>query len=164
MIDVKDRVPARPNRILITPEDGSPSFFATWERADEPIDTGTAINRILFDSIQEASEWGEAHAELDDIEIVSFQTKTTADWTPITFPKPLTGVPRVFVQPETTSANDNCFCNVRNVTPTGCEVVCSVVGITTTKSGNYLASAALVISNVPKTVNILAVYDGGLGV
>lgn len=40
-----DRQPKYPRRILITPEDGSAQFYATWERADEPTDVGTPINK-----------------------------------------------------------------------------------------------------------------------
>ena len=52
MIEVKDRIPTKPNRIRITPENGDP-FYAVWERADEPIEEGTPVNKYLFDSIDE---------------------------------------------------------------------------------------------------------------
>ena len=32
MIEVKDRIPKKPNRILITPENGSAPFYATWQK------------------------------------------------------------------------------------------------------------------------------------
>jgi hypothetical protein len=176
MIDVIDRVPAKPNRILITPEDGSPSFYATWERADEPIEAGTPVNRILFDSIQEASEWGEAHAELDDIEICAMQVITGADWTPITFNKPFTGVPRVFVQ---IIDSNSCFASIRNVTDKGCEVLTAMISSLSVTTGkkqfmtgygggtsyygdiDYVASVTQSTANVSKAVNIIAIYDGG---
>lgn len=50
MIRVVDRVPTYPNRIKITRADGT-SEYVTWERADEPTEVGTPINKALFDSI-----------------------------------------------------------------------------------------------------------------
>lgn len=50
MIDVKDRVPAKPGRVKITKEDGSVEYVII-ERADEPVEGGTPINKALFDSI-----------------------------------------------------------------------------------------------------------------
>lgn len=50
MIKVVDRVPTYPNRIKITRQDGT-SEYVTWERADEPTEAGTPINKALFDSI-----------------------------------------------------------------------------------------------------------------
>lgn len=51
MIEVVDRVPGKPNLIKITYEDGS-SELVKWERADEPVEPGTPINRALFESIR----------------------------------------------------------------------------------------------------------------
>lgn len=65
MIEVKDRIPTKPNRIRIVPENGAP-FYAAWERADEPIEEGTPVNKYLFDSIDEGGHFSNA---LDDIEM-----------------------------------------------------------------------------------------------
>ena len=52
MIEVKDRVPTKPNRIkLVSEEDGTSKYY-TLSRADEPTVDGTPINKALFDSIQ----------------------------------------------------------------------------------------------------------------
>lgn len=51
MINVLDRVPTRAGRIKITHDDGT-SEYVTIERADEPVEIGTPINKALFDSIQ----------------------------------------------------------------------------------------------------------------
>lgn len=51
MIEVIDREPTRPGRILITPEGGGTSYYATVTRADEPSVIGTPLNKELFDSI-----------------------------------------------------------------------------------------------------------------
>lgn len=55
MIDVFDRVPGIPNRIKITHADGTVEYV-TWERADDPIEPGTPINRALFESIKDDIE------------------------------------------------------------------------------------------------------------
>ncbi|MFR6379807.1 MAG: hypothetical protein ACLUNZ_08375 [Evtepia sp.] len=67
MIEVKDRIPTKPNRIRIVPETGDP-FYAVWERADEPIEEGTpqSIN-ICSDSIDEGGHFPKIAR--DDIEI-----------------------------------------------------------------------------------------------
>ena len=68
MINVKDRIPTKPNRRKITHQEGYlPVYeidenghlivnvpeveYATVERADEPTEDGTPINKALFDSI-----------------------------------------------------------------------------------------------------------------
>lgn len=42
---MKDRVSAKPGRVKLTPEDGSPAFYATMERADNPVEEGTPLNK-----------------------------------------------------------------------------------------------------------------------
>ena len=49
-----DRVPTNPNRMKITPENGS-SYFATVERADNPTVAGTPVNAQNLNAMQEAS-------------------------------------------------------------------------------------------------------------
>lgn len=41
---MKDRIPANPGRVLITPENGE-AFYAKMERADNPIEKGDALNK-----------------------------------------------------------------------------------------------------------------------
>lgn len=50
---MKDRVSRYPGRVLITPEDGSPAFYATMTRADEPTQAGDPLNKatLLSDSV-----------------------------------------------------------------------------------------------------------------
>lgn len=45
---MQDRVPTKPNRVRIQPEDGSPAFYATMTRADEPTQNGTPLNKNTF--------------------------------------------------------------------------------------------------------------------
>ena len=45
-----DRVPQKPGRVKITPENGT-AYFATMERADEPIVEGTPLNAKNFNEM-----------------------------------------------------------------------------------------------------------------
>jgi hypothetical protein len=50
MIEVKDRIPTYPGRVKLIPVEGQP-FTYDMVRSDEPIEVGTPINKVLFDSI-----------------------------------------------------------------------------------------------------------------
>ena len=45
---MKDRIPANPGRVLITPEDGSAAYYATMTRADNPTQVGDPLNKNTF--------------------------------------------------------------------------------------------------------------------
>lgn len=161
MIEVKDRIPKKPNRILITPENGSAPFYATWQRADEPIEEGTPINKVLFDSIEEG---GFSFTGVDDIEIEAQKITTDAEWTTVKFNRPFSGIPRVFA-----STNGTDIVAIQNITRTGCQIAVYSVSITAaylaTTSGGTAKTAAdvvtgLAFASVP--VDILIVYDGGV--
>lgn len=51
---MKDRVPTQPNRVKITRSDGSIEYVI-WERADEPTQEGTPLNKasLFSDSVSE---------------------------------------------------------------------------------------------------------------
>ena len=49
-LEFKDRVPQKPGRVKITPENGT-AYFATLERADEPIEVGTPLNAGNFNEM-----------------------------------------------------------------------------------------------------------------
>ena len=55
MIEVIDRVPAHPGRVKLIPVPGQPDTY-DMIRADDPIVTGTPINKALFDSITSVNE------------------------------------------------------------------------------------------------------------
>lgn len=57
---MKDRVSKYPGRVLITPEDGSPAFYATMTRADEPTQAGDPLNKstLLSDNVAALMELG----------------------------------------------------------------------------------------------------------
>lgn len=64
---MQDRIPTKPNRVLITPETGQP-YYATVTRADEPTQEGTALNKasLLKDTTAELFGLG-ADAVPDDV-------------------------------------------------------------------------------------------------
>ena len=49
-LEFKDRVPQKPGRVKITPENGT-AFYATMERADEPIQEGTPLSAGNFNQM-----------------------------------------------------------------------------------------------------------------
>ena len=161
MIEVKDRFPRKPNRIKITPEDGSAPFYATWERADNPLEEGTPINKFLFDSIEEDAYY---FSGVDDIEINAQKVTTIEEWTTVTFNKGFSGIPRVFL-----SADNPYTFAIKNITPEGCQIavytpttfagyVAGSSGGTVNKSVNIVTGSTFVAT----TVDLLAVYDGGV--
>ena len=50
VLEFTDRVPQKPGRVKITPEDGT-AFYATMERADEPVIEGTPLNAKNFNEM-----------------------------------------------------------------------------------------------------------------
>lgn len=48
-----DRKAAKPNRYLVTPENGGDPYYVVLERADEPIEVGTALNAETFNALRE---------------------------------------------------------------------------------------------------------------
>lgn len=51
MIEIKNRLPTKPNRWKITHESDSSQEYVTWEYADEPTEVGTPINKGLYSRI-----------------------------------------------------------------------------------------------------------------
>ena len=49
-LEFKDRVPQKPGRVKITPENGT-AFYATMARADDPIQEGTPLNAGNFNEM-----------------------------------------------------------------------------------------------------------------
>ena len=159
MIEVKDRIPSKPNRILIKPENGE-QFYATWERADEPIEEGTPLNKLLFDSIDEG---GIENNALSDIEIDAQRVNINATWTTVKFTRPMSGVPRVFV-----SSLGDYIISVKNITNTNCQI--AVKEIQTDSAYAASESEGSVTKNITyvtgfnfrgATIDIVAIYDGG---
>ena len=63
-----DRVPKNPGRVLVTPENGDPAFYATLARADNPTQEGTPINKGTLLADATAALFGlNASAVPDDV-------------------------------------------------------------------------------------------------
>ena len=59
MAVLEDRVPGKPGRVLVTPENGGEAFYATLELADEPVVDGNKVNRQnVIDTIIESLSTG----------------------------------------------------------------------------------------------------------
>ena len=162
MIEVKDRIPTKPNRIRIIPENGEP-FYAVWERADEPIEEGTPVNKYLFDSIDEGGYFPSA---LDDIEMDAQRVTLTAGWTTVPFQRALSGVPHVFV-----SVADTAVVAVKNITHTSCQIAVrlgNLQEVYVSPNSGGTANTKVSLFSYPEfsavTVDVLAIYDGGITV
>jgi hypothetical protein len=55
---MQDRVPTKPNRALIRPEDGGSAFYATITRADEPTQPGDPLNKATLLKDETAALFG----------------------------------------------------------------------------------------------------------
>lgn len=98
MIEVKDRVPTKPGRVKFTFDDGTVKY-ATMERADEPVETGTPINKVLFESIKKdiidysnrffTPAWKDENINIDvtsDNPVLLYSNTTSATTTTMEFP------------------------------------------------------------------------------
>ena len=65
---MQDRVPVNPGRVLIKPENGSASYYATITRADNPTQEGTPLNKNSLLKDATAALFGlSANAVPDDV-------------------------------------------------------------------------------------------------
>lgn len=66
---MKDRVPKYPGRVYVTPENEGAPYYATIERADEPVEAGTPLNKatLLSDETAELYEKPTDTAVPDDM-------------------------------------------------------------------------------------------------
>lgn len=53
----EDRKAVKPNRYLVTPENGE-AYYVTLERADEPIVEGTALSADILNKLVSLAETG----------------------------------------------------------------------------------------------------------
>lgn len=56
-ITFENRISAKPNRYLVTPENGVP-YYVALERADDPIVEGTALNAEILNQLVRLAENG----------------------------------------------------------------------------------------------------------
>ena len=78
-LEFKDRVPRYPGRIKLMPVEGQPDMF-TMERTDEPIVTGTPINKAAFDSIIQSRLTGRFY---DVAAVPTLKNSTSGTSTPL---------------------------------------------------------------------------------
>ena len=64
-LEFKDRVPQKPGRVKITPENGT-AYFAIMERADEPIEPGTPLNAGTFNEMMALMQTGALAAVVEE--------------------------------------------------------------------------------------------------
>ena len=123
---MRDRQPLKPNRVLITPEDGSAPFYATVTRADEPADEGHRLNKYTLlkditcgmlgldpqtavpdDALQMlaalASSGGSGSGDVGELEDLTIRIGSLinagAGWNTYKFPEPFDAPPVVALQP-----------------------------------------------------------------
>lgn len=85
-----DRIPTRPGRMLLTPENGAAPFYATLERADQPTQAGTQLNKNSLLKDATAALYGLTDSAVpDDIfkalsnqfsRLVRVEITTSCDW------------------------------------------------------------------------------------
>lgn len=63
---MKDRIPTKPGRVLLTPEDGSSPFYATITRADEPTQNGDPLDKNTLLKNETAALYGLDASALPD--------------------------------------------------------------------------------------------------
>ena len=140
---MRDRQPLYPNRVLITPEDGSAPYYATVTRADEPVDEGHRLNKYTLlkditcgmlgldpaeavpdDALQMlaalASSGGSGSGDVGELEDLTVKigrlTNAGAGWNTYKFPEPLEAAPQaVVLQPVEFSG----WAEIRSITAEG---------------------------------------------
>lgn len=123
---MRDRQPLNPNRVLVTPEDGSTPFYATIKRADNPVDEGHRLNKhtllkditcgmlglepetaVPDDALQMlaalASSGGSGSGDVGELEDLTVKigtlTNSGAGWNTFKFPETMEAAPQVVLQP-----------------------------------------------------------------
>ena len=139
---MRDRQPLNPNRVLVTPEDGSPPFYATITRADNPVDEGHRLNKhtllkditcgmlglepetaVPDDALQMlaalASSGGSGSGDVGELEDLTVKvgtlTNAGAGWNTYKFPESFDAPPTVVLQP----VDFNGWVEVKQVTADG---------------------------------------------
>lgn len=77
---MKDRVPSRPGRRLITPESGAP-YYATITRADEPVEAGTPLSAANLFSAATAAKYPSGTETVDQALAWALGKKLVATFT-----------------------------------------------------------------------------------
>ena len=80
--EIKDRIPTYAGRVKLTPVEGKADHFV-FERADEPVEEGTPINKATLDSIIKSRLTGRYYLPTVTKTIISSQTGLTVNPIPI---------------------------------------------------------------------------------
>lgn len=88
---MKDRVPKYPGRVYVTPENGGAPYYATVERADEPVVEGTALNKANLLSDTTATMLGFTADEDPTVNDALYRVNKNIDNYQSTFQKLMTG-------------------------------------------------------------------------
>ena len=148
---MKDRQPQHPNRVLVTPEDGSTPFYATITRADDPIEPGHRLNKDTLlkdatctmlggdpatmtpdDALQMLAALacsGGGSGDAGELEDYSFEvgefTNAAAGWCSYKFREAFDAPPKVVAQ----ALNFSGIVQIRNVTATGFQYCLRQAGV-----------------------------------
>lgn len=139
---MKDRQPLKPNRVLVTPENGAAPFYATITRADEPAEEGHRLNKYTLlkditcgmlgldpetavpdDALQMlaalASSGGSGSGDVGELEDLTVKigtlTNAGAGWNSYKFPEAMEAAPQVVLQP----VNFSGWVEIKSVTAEG---------------------------------------------
>lgn len=131
------------------------------------LDADTAEPKDAFWMLTNLASVPPAATPLDNIEMDAQRITLTKGWTTVKFRRPLSGIPRVFVA----AAEENAVVSVTNITRTSCQIAVrggalqkayitadSDTGGTTEKTVTLMDYSDFSAA----TVDVLAVYDGGV--
>lgn len=76
---MQDRIPVNPGRVLITPENDSPAYYATMIRADNPTQEGTPLNKASLLKDTTAALFGLGADALPDDALATIKTLIDAE-------------------------------------------------------------------------------------
>lgn len=94
--EIKDRIPTHAGRIKLTPVSGKPDLF-TMERADEPTEEGTPIDKATLDSIIKSRLTGRYYTPTLTREVTSSRAGVTVNplpksaWANVTYTRATSG-------------------------------------------------------------------------
>ena len=188
---MRDRIPepGKANRIRITLDNGNVvegvlSYADNAQQAGSVYSKGNVLPDVVCSALgldTDAAEpkdafWtlaalaasgggsGDAGA-LEDMEMDAQRVTLNAGWTTVKFRRPLSGVPRVFIA----CAGENAVVSVTNITRTSCQIAARLGTLQecyVAASEGAAPSTKVTLLSYPAfsaiTVDILAVYDGGI--
>lgn len=176
---MRDRQPLKPNRVLITPEDGSAPFYATVTRADEPADEGHRLNKYTLlkditcgmlgldpqtavpdDALQMlaalASSGGSGSGDVGELEDLTIRigslVNAGAGWNTYKFPEPFDAPPVVALQP----VDFNGWVEVKQVTADGFLYCLREFADGSVTTGSYYTASGTASSSAHKAQTLVS--------